>query len=192
LDAFLDRNMLPGDDARFAAHLRECAACREAVAEQQWIDGLLRSPAGAQLEMPSPLFVHSLHASLARRRRRSRIFAAGLAAAAVLLVAAGWLALYRQTTEIVGRSDAIVATAEADRGKAPVKPSGQIATDAARATGSKFIGGADVIVVPVESKHPNVTIVRVYPAYQPVFAAQAYFDQTSEGVEFVSPEFNGG
>ena len=44
---------LPGEAARFAAHLDDCPTCREAVDEQQWIDGLLRARI-AQLETPPP------------------------------------------------------------------------------------------------------------------------------------------
>jgi hypothetical protein len=36
-----------------------------------------------------------------------------------------------------------------------------------------FVGGPDVLVVPVASRHPNVTIVRVYPTYQPSYDTQA-------------------
>jgi hypothetical protein len=35
-----------------------------------------------------------------------------------------------------------------------------------------FVGGPDVLVVPVASRHSNVTIVRVYPAYRPSYDTQ--------------------
>jgi hypothetical protein len=60
---------------------------------------------------------------------------------------------------------------------------GQIDAESPRAT---FVGGPDVLVVPVASRHPNVTIVRVYPTYQPSYDAQANAEH------FDPDQFNGG
>jgi hypothetical protein len=56
-----------------------------------------------------------------------------------------------------------------------------------------FVGGPDVLVVPVESRHPNVTIVRIYPTYQPDYAKQVNAESPGAADEFVWPfELNGG
>jgi hypothetical protein len=49
-----------------------------------------------------------------------------------------------------------------------------------------FVAGPDVIAMPVASRHPNVTIVRVYPTYQSSLAAQAASDDSDADI------FNGG
>ena len=182
LDAFLDGEFAPGENARFAAHLDQCPTCREAVDEQQWIDGLLRSPAIAQLKTPPPTLVETYRTSLARRHQHIRVVAGGLATAAMVLIAVGWTAkLNRQAVGPTGHDVAEVAVAPTDS-QEPM-PAVQPAT---------FVGGPDVIVVPIVSKHPDVTIVRVYPIYEPDYAAQANLDQSTPGDEFAWPDLNGG
>ena len=57
---------------------------------------------------------------------------------------------------------------------------------------STFVAGPDVIAIPVASPSPDVTIVRVYPIYEPDYAAQVSLDQFSLGDEFALPDLNGG
>jgi anti-sigma factor RsiW len=177
LDDYLNGELAPGEAARFSDHLDECPTCREAVDQQQWIDGLLRAPAIAQLEPPSPALVTSVRAARARRLQISRI-AIGItvAAAATLLVGAGWVVeLSRQTD----RMNSQIATNHVD---APV----------AEASVATFVGGPEVIVVPVESADSDVTIVRVYPVLEPDYSAQASWDQAVIADEFSRPDLNGG
>ena len=176
LDGYLDGELTPGEGARFAAHLTDCPACREAVDEQQWIDGLLRAPAIAQLESPPAALVESFRGAIARRLQISRL-AIGAAAAAVLIVAVGWMVkLNRQADG--GREWRVAVSNDV----LPV-------FDEPTAT---FVGGPDVIVVPVESGHADVTIVRVYPVFEPDYSAQASLDQITSGDEFSWPDLNGG
>ena len=42
--------------------------------------------------------------------------------------------------------------------------------------------GRTVIVVPVESQHPDVTIVRVFPTYQPNYDTHAVADPLSRTI----------
>lgn len=169
LDAFLDGELAPGESASFAAHLDQCPTCRVAVDEQQWIDGLLRAPAIAQRETTPAALVESFRGALARRIQFRRLTFG--VAAAVLLVAVGWtLKLNRQAD---GTRPIEVAVSD-------MKPA------------ATFVGGPDVIVVPVASQHPDVTIVRVFPVYEPDYSSQASLEQSTSGDEFAWPNLNGG
>jgi anti-sigma factor RsiW len=176
LDAYLDGELAPGDAAHFAAHLATCPTCREAVDEQLWIDGLLRTPATTQLEIPSLALVQSFRDALARRIH-IRPWAAWGAAAAVLIVAIGW------TVKLNRQADVLPDTSFA---------SAEIVTPEAQEPTATFVAGPNVIAVPVASHSPEVTIVRVYPIYEPDYAAQVSLDQTTSGDEFVLPDLNGG
>jgi Putative zinc-finger len=143
LDAYLLGELADDEADAFASHLLSCAACRDAVDEQRWIDGLLTSPIGTELESRAPAILSAVDA---RRRSRRVVAACGLATAAMLLIAVGWVL---------------------QRGPgAPVPPTVIAAIDHNVAP-AVFIGGDDLIVVPVESQIPGVTIARLYPAYQP-------------------------
>ena len=48
LDAYFDGELAPSEQATFNAHLAACAACREAIEQQRWVDELLRSDDAAQ------------------------------------------------------------------------------------------------------------------------------------------------
>src|SRR5437867_1731174 len=89
-DAFLADDLPADETERFNDHLPNCDACREAVNQQRWIDVLLQSPVRSQLE-PLPVdLVELMRTSVSRRRQVARLAACGLAAAAAILVAAGW------------------------------------------------------------------------------------------------------
>jgi hypothetical protein len=182
LDAFLTDDLSPGEMSRFTAHLHECESCRDAIDQQRWIDGLLRSPLAAEPESPPATILTRVASRAARRRRQTQFAACGLAAAAALAVAIGWtVKLNRQASG----PTAVVVNDVAEI-HAP-KPS---ITEPPRAT---FVGGSDVLVVPVESRHPNVTIVRIYPTYQPDYAAQVNAESPAAADELVWPfELNGG
>ena len=96
LDAYLADDLSVDDARRFESHLEACSACREAIDEQNWIDSLLQSPARIQIERTPAAILDSFHSSLSQRRHRVWQTACGLAAAAVLVVAVGWLELNRQ------------------------------------------------------------------------------------------------
>ena len=180
LDAFLDDELGVDAARHFEAHLRECAACREAIDEQRWIDSLLHSSAAVQLETAPDKILESVRTSIARRRR-AMLAACGLAAAAaVVIVAIGWTSLLNR--QAIGPTASPLATTTV-----PSHP-GRTATPP-RAT---FVGGPDVIVVPVESPHPDVTIVRVYPTYQSPYAAQANVERPHAEDEFAWPDGSNG
>lgn len=77
------------DSARpeFEAHLKRCADCRQEAERQRQLDALL-AQAGAHLESVPPVLVERIEQRLAKAQWRRRVVrtAAGLAAAAVLLL----------------------------------------------------------------------------------------------------------
>ena len=75
LDAYVDGDLGEGERDAFAAHILQCPACRDAIDQQRWLDGLLRSAEAEQLEALRPPLV------LARRPRRRLLVAAAVAAA---------------------------------------------------------------------------------------------------------------
>jgi hypothetical protein len=153
LDAFLLGDLAGSEAAAFRTHLSSCTACRESLDEQHWIDDLLRSPTIKELGSPSAALAESIRTSLVRRRRQRRRVACGFAAAAAVLVAVGWTSLTDRASRDTSSNASRIDDALAETDVAP-RP-------------AVFIGDEDVIVVPVASRYPNVTVVRVYPAYQP-------------------------
>jgi anti-sigma factor RsiW len=154
LDAYLTGDLSGDDHARFETHLSQCEACREALDQQSWIDAMLQSPLRTQLEpVPANLVQRPVTAAPARGRR-VLIAACGLASAAAVLIAVSSSLLNRQELNNADQGSNIGSTAEA--------PSANV--ESAPAT---FVGGPDVIAVPVASQHPEVTIVRIYPTYKP-------------------------
>jgi hypothetical protein len=155
----------------------------EAVEQQRWIDGLLRSPLAAELEATPKTLASRVRARVVQRRRYSRVIACGLAAAAAILIAVGWtVQLNRQARGVVGRNSIAISN------PAVVSPTAD--AEPPRAT---FVGGPDVIVLPIESPHPNVTVVRVFPVYKLDYAAQASVEAPAVTDEFFWIEgLNGG
>ncbi len=180
LDHYLNDDLPAEAAACFELHLEQCAACRNVVDYQRWIDGLLNSPLTPELESPPRSIIGSFHESRVARQRRVRLIAGGLAAAAMLVVAVGWTALFNRQA---------VPTADHDVGVR------QIAGDApsAQPPRATFVGGSDVIAVPIESHRPDVTVVRIYPTYRPSVADQAATEESEPTTDSDSiDEFNGG
>jgi len=164
LDDYLAGDLDSDAADRFHAHLRHCEACREAETQQRWIDGLLTSPERLQLEPAPRSLIETLtksptHAPSARRRYAAAI----LAVAAVLFVASGLIMLNRDTIDgTQSTADVAAPTGELPTAKNDVQPE----------TGSTFIADSNAIAVPVDSHRPGVTIVRVYPTFQPRIETQ--------------------
>jgi anti-sigma factor RsiW len=151
LDAYLADD-LPVDDAlRFESHLEECGACREATDEQHWVDSLLQSPVRIQLERTPATILDLLRSSQSYRRRHVWQAACGLAAAAVFLIAFGWIALHNHVVHSKRAATQNVAVVESANVPANIQPQ------------ATFVATSDAIVVPLESPSGDVTIVQVYP-----------------------------
>jgi anti-sigma factor RsiW len=182
LDAYLDAELSPNDFARYEAHLHVCETCREAANKQRWIDALLNSRERLELEPVSSALSRSVRYAVSRRRR-TRLAACGLAAAAVLVVAVGLTLVRNQQTRVPDVNQIVETSIRNDEPSPSPSLNGRGIAEAPRAT---FVAGPDVLVVPVASRHPNVTIVRVYPAYQPSLASKVTSDESD------ADYFNGG
>jgi hypothetical protein len=181
-DAFLDGELSPDDCARYEAHLHVCENCREAINQQPWIDSLLTSPARLELEPVSAALYRSVRNSIARRRQ-TRLVACGIAAAAMLVVAVGWSAVLNRQAKIAAVNQIVENVAPEDEPAPSRSLRGSGIVQAPRAT---FVTGPDSLAVPVASRHPDVTIVRVYPTYQSSTTSPA------ASVESDADYFNGG
>jgi hypothetical protein len=183
LDAFLADDLSPVDSSRFEVHLHRCDACREAINEQRWVDALLGSPERLELERVSPALAGSVRNCILSRRRQVRLIACGLAAAAVLVIAVGWSTVLNRQA----RGPAVNQIADATLPDHESSPNPSLKKrGTAEASRAVFVGGPDVIAVPLASRHPNVTIVRVYATYPSSMASPAASDESD------ADYFNGG
>jgi hypothetical protein len=152
LDDFLARNLGGADLARFTAHVPGCAACQQAVRQQERLDALLVA-AVEQLPIPAGL-TERVHRRLrAARRRRLAVVAGALSAAAA--VAAIWF---------FGPWALRPALPTDLRAKAPPIPAA-----APRPTMYARVSFSDVNVraVSIPTESPNVTVVWVFPGPRP-------------------------
>jgi hypothetical protein len=191
LDAFLADDLAAAEASHFTAHLTVCACCREALDQQRWIDGLLRSPLAAEIEAPRAAFVTRVESRVVRRPRSMRLIACGFATAAMVVVAAGWTVMLSRQAVVPG--NAKTASVVLDSHESQQSRTGNVDASTAPEPRATFVGGPEVLVVPIESRHSNVTVVRVYPVYEPDHMAQADAELPASADEFVWPfEFNGG
>jgi anti-sigma factor RsiW len=159
LDDYLAGTLSGDAAAHFNSHLHACEACREAVDEQRWIDSLLTSPDRLELEPTPRALVESVARSASRSWfMRSRYVGAIIAAAAAVLVATGLLLLNRE---------AIEGTHATAKLKAPPDTAQTAKNEVQNETGATFVADSNAIAVPVKSHRTGVTIVRVYPTFQP-------------------------
>lgn len=183
LDAFLADDLPSNDCERYEGHLVACQMCREAVNQQRWIDALLSSPARVEAEPAPPVLTWSVQDSIASQRRKVRLIACGLTAAAVLIIAVGWSIVLNRQARLPAVNQIAETSSQIGEPSPALSP---IRRGVAAPPGAVFVGGPEVLAVPVASRHPNVTIVRVYPTYQSGLASQAASDDSD------ADYFNGG
>jgi len=193
LDAYLTGE-LPADVAtQFATHLKNCAECRAQVDEQQWIDNLLRSPIAATLESPPAQFADSINFVHIKHRRRVGLIAVTFAAAASLALATGWTVWWiNRDSGLTGEKNSQLRQLVRNPVDSSMQP-GTIAEQHQPSPRATVVGDANTIVLPVASPYPDVTIVRVYPVYQPQFANSQNGTPPAAGGQFSwRDDFNGG
>lgn len=156
--------------AGFEAHLAGCPACRDELRRQQQIDGLLARATGQLEPVPSSLIDRIEQQVRRSRRRRVVHWAWGLSAAALAAsVLAVWLAAGGFGTG--NRTPPVVREApEPNSGGEHVDPDRPQAPRADPVASVAIADPADAILVPVETKAPNVSIVWIYPTVKPVRA----------------------
>jgi anti-sigma factor RsiW len=154
LEAFLNDELSPTQAAEFESHVAACIQCRDAVDQQRWIDGLLRSTEAAEIES-APVAIIS--------RRPVNLRKVGVVAATVAVLAAwSWF-------EVSHRIELI------ESGRPPIAKSKTGMLDAGRPAASfqetdehpapvaTFVSSGSTIALPVENGNPDVTVVRLYP-----------------------------
>jgi anti-sigma factor RsiW len=191
LDDFLDGALSPQELAVFRTHLESCAACREAVDQQRWIDALLTSNDAAAIESLPQSAPRTI--PLPRSGRRRALVAAASAAAIVALTASIVFPLAGKRGLGEGRPTA--ASHLPPKPTAPdaaEPPSLQISVDHPSpsppiSSSASFVSAGSAIAVPLASGDPQVTIVQLYPT---VTAQRRWAREAAMRSSAISP--NGG
>ncbi|WP_428306385.1 anti-sigma factor family protein [Lacipirellula sp.] len=169
LDDYLDRELAGEAALRFEAHLANCAACRDAVAQQQWIDAALRSSVAKNPVAPATLqtaLSDSIAAATQQQRQRRLLTASFAVAASVAIVATiAWRILPLAPGSARGSLTTPHNVAQRDGApgrspglEEPAQPREQVKTQ----TVARFTAGVDGIAIPIASESPEVTIVQFY------------------------------
>jgi predicted anti-sigma-YlaC factor YlaD len=165
LDAFLDGELSAADAARFEAHSLQCDGCREAAAQQRWLDAALRADEIAGRTAPAAMLTAAADAIVIvqRKQRVRRMLAGGLAAAAsVALVAAWQLREPPVAPGSAGRS--VTMPVDVVQREATPRRSRGLQEDVPTSVKgvATFTAGGNGIAIPVASESPDVTIVQFY------------------------------
>lgn len=177
LDEYLTQCLPAREAAGFEAHLAGCPACREGIEHLGRVDRLLAA-ARREDRVPSSL-VDRIEGRIRvlARRRAARLGWLGVSAAAVVMVALGvWLASRDQEsppgTEPTAHRTIESAPAthdgvpRSDAAPTPERPP----ADAPRVRVS-LADPSEGILVPMQTSHPNVSIVWIYPTVKPARGA---------------------
>ena len=156
LDLALALWLTEEEQARFDAHLAHCESCQTAMAHQRQIDQLLRR-AVDQLEPAPPELLARIERDLepvAPSPRKTHLWRAGWAVAATVVISvSGWFL----SGHFSGQAD---FRPVAKNGAAPQNEVQPIFRPQAKVI---WHDPEEVILVPIETDVPNVTIVWVYP-----------------------------
>lgn len=168
LDDYLLGGLPEDETAGFEAHLAGCPACRDELQRQQQIDGLLAQATGQLEPVPSSLIDRIERQVRRSRRRRAVHWAWGLSAAALAAsVLAVWLATGGFGTGN-GTPPIVRQPPGPNSGRERVDPDRPQAPRARAVASVAIADPTDAILVPVETKAPNVSIVWIYPTVKPV------------------------
>jgi hypothetical protein len=154
LEAFLNGELSPRQAVEFESHVAACIHCCDAVDQQRWIDGLLRSTEAAEIER-APVAI------ISRRPVHLRKVVV-VAASVAVLAACSWLEVNHRIKLIesgippIARSKSEML--DADRPAASFQETGEHPAPVAT-----FVSSGSTIALPVEDGNPDVTVVRLYP-----------------------------
>jgi ferric-dicitrate binding protein FerR (iron transport regulator) len=149
-DDYVAHDLAAPEHARFEAHLAECAACRQKVEAERYLDSLLAEATSGPV--PGNLNGRVRRRLEAARRRRMAAGLALLAACALIAVLAGHWLSSRQPVASVPQGHADFEARAPDPSPSPAR---------VRVT---FSDPARVLAVPVASDSPRVTVIQVYTA----------------------------
>lgn len=158
---YLDRTLPPAQERAFLAHLDQCSSCRTEVHANRQLYALLNH-AAAREPVPSGLVSGVEDRLRERRPRRRPVWQIAAAAAAILVVALlAWRPL-RGPEQQDRPPEAVVQREPPSISRMPptARVDVQVETD------------EPVIVVPVKTSRPNVTIVWLYAASEKARTAE--------------------
>ena len=173
LDDYLNGDLAFSDRGRFQAHLAECDDCRDAVDQQQWLDGLLRSSEAAAIEAPpAPATIPLRRRVPSRRRFLVAAAAAGIAVAAAAPWSSflGWEGLGEGRQEVASlpspepSEPAIDASPPPPATIADPSPSPSLlAREISDKPLATFASNGNAIAVPLANDDAEVTVVQLVP-----------------------------
>lgn len=155
LDGYLGGWLDPNESTVFEAHLADCSACRDAIAESRWIDNLVRNATNQLTNAPDGLVERIKRAN--RKlvvRRRLKWSLVSVSAAAIVLTVSMWPATNRPAAP--GPPGPLAA-------QDTPTPTVVEATAARPLVRVTFQPRSSVIALPVETKNVNVSVFWVYP-----------------------------
>jgi anti-sigma factor RsiW len=179
IDVYLNGELLSTERTAFEIHLEQCAACRETVDQQAWIDALLRSDVAADVEAPQTV--------LLRPKSRARRWVVPAAAAAAVAAVAALLLLPRR----MGTGEGLPPVVEHTRPKTEVivrnpSPSPSLRRrETSEPPAAAFVSSGAAIAIPVASADPQITIVKLYPT---LTAARRWERERALHVNFNRPD----
>jgi hypothetical protein len=166
LDEYMCGWLSKDEAAEFEAHLAGCAACQDECAVQRQIDHSFADAAARVAPLPATVADRIGHGVRTAQRRRQIGWASALAAAAGIPLALGvWVASTAIFSNGDHRPTAPTPTIAADVPKLPAPPVIPDSQPIAAACVT-LVDPSSAILVPVESRSPNVTVVCVYPTVQ--------------------------
>lgn len=177
LNDHLNGELSAAEEELFEQHLAACESCRSTVEQQRWIDALVRDASKTQ---PLPIELASI--DLSPPVRTVKWWAAGAAAAAAILIAA--LVWRSHPTQMTADSHHALLV-EAD--SIPTTPQAELLEEPKFTPVARLMAEDDVIVIPVDSGSPEVTIVQVYPTssarsrwHREALLKESYFAHSGE------------
>ncbi|MBN2475271.1 MAG: zf-HC2 domain-containing protein [Pirellulales bacterium] len=172
LDDYLGGWLAADQAARFENHLGGCPACRQDVERQRRIDRLLAHGAAQLQPAPASLIVGIEQRVRHESRRRKVRWACGAAASVAVALAAG-VALLGNLPDtpapvrpIAPRATAVKPIVPRDDVRSADAPPGPVPTSPAEVLVTLKDPSA-AILLPVETRSPNVSIVWVCPTVKP-------------------------
>ncbi len=161
LDDYLCGWLSPDEAAAYEAHLVDCGSCREECASQRRIDRLLAEAGAATAPVPAGLRSRVDGRVRAARRRRMLGWAGAVTAAGLAIAFGIWTTKNTVFLPREGRDTTQHASSEDHHIPSVAPPAG--AVPPAVAVQVTMIDPSSAIAMPVESRHPDVTLIRIFP-----------------------------
>lgn len=161
LDDYLDGDLTTTERNQFRNHLPHCESCQTEVRQQRWMEGLLRESSDL-VALPAELSKISLRPPSKSIPWRAAV-ATAIAASMLLALTIGY---YRSDHTMEAPQESVAEHNEP--GPTEQQPDTRfVQLDVPKVPpAASFVAEDDVIVVPVDSGSPEVSIIQVYPTAQ--------------------------